>query len=166
MYNVWYAEYEEGPSRKENQSGVKGLYSIKQVSAAMLNIPTVAIRAWENRYEAVSPERTDAGYRLYTEENIEDLKWLKAQVEEQGASISQAVKMLNSRKKEQNEASVLLQEHPKVGDQTAYAKMEEQIYQALHSFQARGMEDLVRVAGPQVIGIIVKASIPGQTAVI
>ncbi|RUT33330.1 MerR family transcriptional regulator [Paenibacillus zeisoli] len=118
------------------------MYSIKQVSA-MLNIPTVTIRAWENRYEAVTPERTDAGYRLYTEENIEDLKWLKAQVEEQGASISQAVKMLKSRKKEQDEASVLLQEHPKVGDQTAYAKMEEQIYQALHAFQGERANALI-----------------------
>ncbi|USB32909.1 MerR family transcriptional regulator [Paenibacillus sp. YPG26] len=118
------------------------MYSIKQVSA-MLNIPTVTIRAWENRYEAVVPERTDAGYRLYTEENVEDLKWLKAQVEERGATISQAVKMLKSRKKEEDQASALLSELPKAGDQTAYAKMEEQIYEALLSFQGERANGLI-----------------------
>ncbi|MFE6074385.1 MerR family transcriptional regulator [Paenibacillus sp. NPDC057886] len=55
------------------------VYSIKQV-AAMLGIPTVTLRAWENRYSAVTPERTESGYRLYTEENVADLRWLKEQV--------------------------------------------------------------------------------------
>lgn len=56
------------------------VYSIKQV-AAMLGIPTVTLRAWENRYSAVTPERTESGYRMYTEENVADLRWLKEQVE-------------------------------------------------------------------------------------
>ncbi|WP_440113692.1 MerR family transcriptional regulator [Paenibacillus sp. QZ-Y1] len=33
------------------------MYSIKQV-AATLGIPAVTLRAWENRYSAVTPERT------------------------------------------------------------------------------------------------------------
>ncbi|WP_426252192.1 MerR family transcriptional regulator [Paenibacillus pabuli] len=35
------------------------VYSIKQV-AAMLGIPTVTLWAWENRYSAVTPERTES----------------------------------------------------------------------------------------------------------
>ena len=73
------------------------VYSIKQV-AAMLGIPTVTLRAWENRYSAVTPERTESGYRMYTEENVADLRWLKEQVELHQTNISEAVRMLKVNK--------------------------------------------------------------------
>lgn len=73
------------------------MYSIKQVGA-MLGIQAVTLRAWESRYNAVTPERTDSGYRMYTEENIADLRWLKEQIDQHQASISEAVRMLKVRK--------------------------------------------------------------------
>ncbi|WP_238996704.1 MerR family transcriptional regulator [Paenibacillus pinistramenti] len=75
------------------------MYSIKQV-AAMLEIPAVTLRAWENRYKAVQPQRNESGYRVYSRENVEDLRWLKQQVEEKGTSISSAVCQLKQRQSE------------------------------------------------------------------
>lgn len=42
----------------------------------MLDIPSVTLRAWESRYEAVMFLRMESGYRMYTEENLQDFKWL------------------------------------------------------------------------------------------
>ncbi|PKR76674.1 MerR family transcriptional regulator [Halalkalibacillus sediminis] len=72
------------------------MYNIKAV-ANMLDMPTVTIRAWEKRYEAVIPERTESGHRVYTSEHVEDLRWIKRQVD-QGVKISQAVELLKQKK--------------------------------------------------------------------
>ncbi len=76
------------------------MYSIK-VASRKTGIEPVTIRAWERRYGVIEPKRTDAGFRLYTDEDVADLKWLKHQVEEEGLSISQAAKQLKQRKQEQ-----------------------------------------------------------------
>ncbi|OCA85743.1 hypothetical protein A8F94_12785 [Bacillus sp. FJAT-27225] len=73
------------------------MYNIKAVSK-ILDMPTVTIRAWENRYQAITPGRNDSGHRVYTEENLKDLKWLKKQVQENGINIGQAVKLLREKK--------------------------------------------------------------------
>ncbi|ALC91290.1 hypothetical protein AM500_16930 [Bacillus sp. FJAT-18017] len=73
------------------------MYNIKAVSK-ILDMPTVTIRAWENRYQAITPERNESGHRVYTEENLKDLKWLKKQVQENGINIGQAVKLLRDKK--------------------------------------------------------------------
>lgn len=65
------------------------MYTIKQAAARTgLTIPT--IRAWERRYAVVSPERTEAGYRLYDEVAIERLAAMRALVERDGWRPSQA----------------------------------------------------------------------------
>ncbi len=50
------------------------------------------LRAWERRYGLPNPRRTAGGHRLYTERDIEILKWLIARQEE-GLTISRAVAM-------------------------------------------------------------------------
>lgn len=69
------------------------MYSIKQVSE-LLDIPAVTIRAWENRYNVVTPTRTEGGHRLYSEKDVETLKWIKTQVHEKNMKISDAVRLL------------------------------------------------------------------------
>ncbi|MFF2089331.1 cobalamin-dependent protein [Paenibacillus sp. NPDC058174] len=69
------------------------MYTISYISQ-LLDIPAVTIRSWETRYHAVIPTRTEAGYRLFSDENIEDLRWLKAKVYEEGMTISQAALQL------------------------------------------------------------------------
>jgi DNA-binding transcriptional MerR regulator len=48
------------------------------------------LRAWERRYGLPQPQRTSGGHRLYSQHDIEMLKWLVARQEE-GLSISRAV---------------------------------------------------------------------------
>lgn len=52
------------------------------------------LRAWERRYGLPAPNRTAGGHRLYSQRDIETIKWLiKRQAE--GLSISRAVDMWN-----------------------------------------------------------------------
>lgn len=48
------------------------------------------LRAWERRYGVPSPERTSGGHRLYSQRDIDTLKWLVSRQQE-GLSISRAV---------------------------------------------------------------------------
>jgi len=54
------------------------------------------LRAWERRYGLPTPQRTQGGHRLYSEHDIETIKWLvKRQAE--GLSISRAVDLWNEK---------------------------------------------------------------------
>lgn len=48
------------------------------------------LRAWERRYGLPEPQRTEGGHRLFSQRDIETLKWLSARQDE-GLSISRAV---------------------------------------------------------------------------
>jgi MerR family transcriptional regulator, light-induced transcriptional regulator len=69
------------------------VYNIKAVSRLVGLLP-VTLRAWERRYGLPNPERGDQGYRLYSEQDVRTLRWLKAQIEN-GWSIGRAVDYLN-----------------------------------------------------------------------
>ncbi len=57
------------------------------------------LRAWERRYGLPNPQRTDGGHRLYTQRDIETLKWLIAR-QKDGLSISRAVDLWHKLEKE------------------------------------------------------------------
>ncbi|WP_134702832.1 MerR family transcriptional regulator [Ammoniphilus sp. YIM 78166] len=73
------------------------MFTIQSVSQ-LSGIPARTIRTWETRYQAISPQRTERGYRIYSEQDIQDLKWLRDQVQRKGTSIKLAVEMLHKRK--------------------------------------------------------------------
>lgn len=52
------------------------------------------LRAWERRYGLPVPQRTQGGHRLYSQRDIETIKWLMARQTE-GLSISRAVDLWN-----------------------------------------------------------------------
>lgn len=64
-------------------------YSIKSV-AEKTEIHSVTIRAWERRYDLVTPKRAVNGYRLYSERDVALLIWARTRVES-GLSISSVV---------------------------------------------------------------------------
>jgi MerR family transcriptional regulator, light-induced transcriptional regulator len=69
-------------------------YNIKAVvQQTQVNVST--LRAWEQRYGVPQPTRTEHGHRLYSQRDIEIIKWLK-QATEDGIAISQAVVMLQA----------------------------------------------------------------------
>lgn len=56
------------------------LYKIGAISR-LTGIPTVTIRMWERRYHLVTPQRTEAGGRLYTQEDLQRLGLIKQAVD-------------------------------------------------------------------------------------
>ena len=72
-----------------------GKYNIKAVSK-VIGIQPGTLRAWERRYKIIAPKRNKAGHRLYTENQVEELKWLKSKLDE-GFTIGQAVSLLENK---------------------------------------------------------------------
>lgn len=68
-------------------------YNIKVV-LNKTGIAADTLRAWERRYGLPVPQRTAGGHRLYSDRDIETIKWLLARQEE-GLSISRAVDLWN-----------------------------------------------------------------------
>ncbi len=64
-------------------------YNLKAVLQET-NIAADTLRAWERRYGLPMPQRTAGGHRLYSQHDIETIKWLLARQAE-GLSISRAV---------------------------------------------------------------------------
>ncbi len=57
-------------------------------------IPADTLRAWERRYGFPQPQRTAGGHRLYSQYDIETIRWLLERQQE-GLSISRAVDLWN-----------------------------------------------------------------------
>jgi CheY-like chemotaxis protein len=78
--------------------GKRGVYSIGAV-ARMLDVPVATIRNWEERYATVVPERSPGGHRLYSRDQVEQLRFVAAEVSD-GLSAADAHRLLG----EQSEA--------------------------------------------------------------
>jgi len=57
-----------------------GIYSIGAV-ARMLGVPTATLRTWEERYDVVMPERSPGGHRLYSRDQVEQLRFVLRNIE-------------------------------------------------------------------------------------
>jgi DNA-binding transcriptional MerR regulator len=55
------------------------LYSIGAV-ARMLDVPAATLRTWEERYGLPLPERSPGGHRLYSRDQVEQLRFITAQL--------------------------------------------------------------------------------------
>ncbi len=75
----------------EDGSG-RGVYSIGAVSR-MLGIPVATIRNWEERYGTIVPERSPGGHRVYSREQMEQLRFIAAEVS-RGLSAADAHRLL------------------------------------------------------------------------
>ena len=73
----------------------RGIYSIGSV-ARMLGLSQPAIRSWEDRYGLIVAERSEGGRRLYTRDQLEELRFVKERVDE-GLSAADAHRMLAER---------------------------------------------------------------------
>lgn len=69
------------------------VYNLKVVLQET-NIAADTLRAWERRYGLPMPQRTSGGHRLYSQYDIETIKWLMERQAE-GLSISRAVDLWN-----------------------------------------------------------------------
>jgi DNA-binding transcriptional MerR regulator/methylmalonyl-CoA mutase cobalamin-binding subunit len=63
-----------------------------QVAAQKAGVSTQLVRAWERRYGLLAPDRTDSGYRLYSDDDVAILRGAKVMVDE-GRSISEVARL-------------------------------------------------------------------------
>jgi DNA-binding transcriptional MerR regulator len=71
------------------------VYSIGAV-AQMLGIPPATLRTWEERYGLPVPERSPGGHRVYSRDQVEQLRFVKTQID-QGIPPGDAHRLLAER---------------------------------------------------------------------
>lgn len=122
----------------------KNLYPIRYVSRQTGLSPHL-IRAWEKRYRAVIPTRTDTNRRLYSDEDIEKLILLKQAVEA-GNSIGQIASLERTELQSLTENSDISLRPSKTrvyaeADRPPSANLFEACVMAMTSFDAEALED-------------------------
>ncbi len=80
-------------SQPAEQHIVSGSLLPIRTVANLTGINPVTLRAWERRYNLITPQRTPKGHRLYSEEDVELIKQVLALLD-QGISISQVKPLL------------------------------------------------------------------------
>lgn len=73
-------------------------YTIGEVSE-MFDVNTSLIRFWENEFEVLNPKKNNKGNRLFTAEDIANLKLIYNLVREQGLTLEGAKKYLKENKR-------------------------------------------------------------------
>jgi len=81
--------------RVKQMEGSRPVYSISAV-ARMLGVPVATIRTWEDRYSLVVPERNTSGHRLYSRDQVEQLRFVRTSMAE-GATAADAHRLLAER---------------------------------------------------------------------
>src|SRR3954469_25791107 len=80
----------------DEAGGGRGVYSIGAV-ARMLGIAVATIRNWEERYEPIVPHRSPGGHRLYSRDQVEQLRFVPTEVA-RGLSAADAHRLLAERR--------------------------------------------------------------------
>ncbi|PJF39957.1 MAG: MerR family transcriptional regulator [Chloroflexi bacterium] len=111
------------------------LFNIGAVSR-MTDIPETTLRVWERRYQFPKSSRTPGGHRLYSQNEVARLQWVRARIDE-GMQISQAVRALRHIEDEGRfpESPTLsipqMSEHD--DNEQSYIAYKQRLYQALVS---------------------------------
>lgn len=77
----------------------KVFYSIGEV-ADLFGVNTSNIRFWENEFDILKPHKNNKGNRLFTNEDIENLKIIYHLLKERGMTIKGAQKKLKENKED------------------------------------------------------------------
>lgn len=91
------------------------MYGIKRI-AELTGIPPITLRAWENRYGVILPDRTEGGTRVYTDEHLAELQWVIEQKETNHLTIGQAMKALEAKRTHIKKSRISEQDYPKFVD--------------------------------------------------
>lgn len=71
----------------------KLFYAIGEV-AEMLNVPVSTVRFWENEFDILKPRKNNKGNRLFTDQDIKNLKIIHHLVKEKGMTLAGVKKQL------------------------------------------------------------------------
>ena len=72
-----------------------GVYSIGAV-VKMLGVPAQTLRSWEERYQQVIPERSAGGHRIYSRDQVDQLRFILGQLD-RGLQPADAHRLLEER---------------------------------------------------------------------
>jgi CheY-like chemotaxis protein/transposase-like protein len=138
------------------------LYSISAV-AKTVGVPVATLRTWEDRYGLVVPERSSGRHRLYSQNQLDQLRFVKARMEE-GASASEAHRLLRAghhdveppapvaRTDPGNRPMILLAEHDPFAAEVEERLLKDQGYEV---HVALGMEAASRALGQHAPALVV-----------
>ena len=88
-------------SRDELTANEEPLFNIGAV-ARMTDISETALRVWERRYGFPQSARTAGGHRLYSQQDVQRLQWVKLRIDE-GMQTGQAIRALQHVEREGEE---------------------------------------------------------------
>src|ERR1700722_15992465 len=72
-----------------------GVYSIGAV-VKMLGVPAQTLRSWEDRYHQIVPERSAGGQRLYSRDQVDQLRFILGELD-RGMQPADAHRLLEGR---------------------------------------------------------------------
>lgn len=101
--DIWRFEGDDGGVSPSRSAGA-GVYSIGAV-ARMLDIPASTLRAWEERYAQIIPSRSPAGQRLYSRDQVDELRFVRERIES-GLQPADAHRVLAERRQEAGSAVI------------------------------------------------------------
>jgi CheY-like chemotaxis protein len=88
-----------------------GVYSIGAVTR-MLGIPAQTLRAWEERYAQIVPGRSGGGHRLYSRDQVDQLRFVREQLHA-GLQPADAHRLLAQRRAEGSWPQVMVPARPR-----------------------------------------------------
>src|SRR6476620_11127665 len=80
------------PLTSHDKRQEKAMFTIGAVSR-MTNILEATLRVWERRYDFPKASRTSGGHRLYSQQDVVRLQWVKTRMDE-GMQVSRAIHSL------------------------------------------------------------------------
>lgn len=126
----------------ENENSVP-VYNIKAISN-MVGLLPVTLRAWERRYSFLHPVRGNQGYRMYSEYDLQTLRWVKQQIDS-GMSVSRAVEHLNDMR--QKGLDPVKNHKIELADNSmAFDILSRQLYDSITTFNSVSASEIMRRA--------------------
>ncbi len=124
----------------------KPKYTIKSVSS-QTGVRPVTLRAWERRYDILTPFRSENKYRLYSDRDVAILRWIKHRVDG-GLSISSSVSEFKAMQQAGNLPEIVPNLQPTNNSRQAnstahYAQL---LYKALAQHDEIAASDILREA--------------------
>ena len=127
----------------------------------MLEVPAGTLRAWEDRYAVVVPERGEGGQRLYSRDQLEQLRFVVAQMGS-GVSAADAHRVLAERlgadgpkritvPQEDARVVILLAERDVYAAEFSDYFLRTQGYEVVTTLDAQKAEEQYEVSVPQVV---------------
>ena len=121
----------------------KPVYNIKAISN-MVGLLPVTLRAWERRYNFLNPVRGNQGYRMYSENDLQTLRWVKQQIDS-GMSVSRVVEHLNDMRRK-GQDPVTDHKNGLSDNSMAFDTLSRQLFNAVTKFDPDSANELMRRA--------------------